>query len=82
MTTWKLAILANGAVQSLTTAAHEGDPYDSDVRPPREPTPIGKAVIGVIPPILGIHPGQSRIPDDLHLDTTRMGVKERFRDRC
>jgi hypothetical protein len=57
MSRWDLAILAHGAVQSLTTPAYERDPYDSDVRPPREPTPIKKAVIGVLPPILGIHAG-------------------------
>jgi hypothetical protein len=56
MPTWKSAILANLAVQALTTLASEGNPYATDVRPPRDRAPIGDAMVGMTLPILGIHP--------------------------
>jgi hypothetical protein len=57
------AIFAKLAAQPLGTPPCEVDPYHADTRPPRHRGPIGGAMLGMAPPILGIHPCQSRVPD-------------------
>jgi hypothetical protein len=77
MLPWKSAILSNFTVQPPTPPKYQGDPYAADACPPWEMAPISEAVVGMLLPILGIDPCQSRISDDQEVLTIFMLCGER-----